>query len=667
MPISAPVVFPLFPVVDGKCGCGRDDCTRIGKHPAIKWRELKAGDAVPRPAPGAGAGLKTGAAPKGSGVFVVDLDGQAAADLFDELGGAPETFEVQTPRPSWHLYFQHPGFRVKNSAGALGKGIDVRGDGGFVVAPGSPHWSGNGATYEVIDDRDPAPAPEWLLDWLRAQSAGETEVEVQRYPGDVTDPDEIDYRRALLRLKCKRTAPAGQGGRNAALFPIVQYGAYDLALPAYDVLDEIAEHYNPRCDPPMEPDELERAVLDHVRGAKTQSTRKRLEPWPADLAHYTLGRGSIEAVAQETSAKQDGAVVPITWGKWNEPVSPPVYLLEGLIPEGKVVMFFAEGGSVKSWAAYALGIAVADGVPWLGEYDVKQGKVVYVDYEDGRYEFQRRRMLLMQGRLDDTPDLGYVYADCDLLNPETWREFARLGVRLVIIDSLTMATPIDADENTKEILPVLKNAGLYTEITGTGTVLFIHHANKSGGMRGYSGIRDQCDVVFKFESVDETNAHKRMRMVCDKPGPQRKPAPVNIELSDAGLKTFRDEVGPAVSANASNEDRIKESIKLALASESISSKEKLHARVGGRAETFRVELAELIAKGEVVHTGGRYQLEGHAQRVGRVLACLRSGELFTSPAKLAAAADVETKFVDGLVRQGVVCGVSEGRLMEVKK
>src|SRR5690606_17221204 len=68
----------------------------------------------------------------------------------------------------------------------------------------------------------------------------------------------------------------GQGG-DRILFEVVQYGAYDLALPVRDVLKLIEEHYDHRCIPPWG-DELERRVIHKAIDAKTRSTRPRQVP-----------------------------------------------------------------------------------------------------------------------------------------------------------------------------------------------------------------------------------------------------------------------------------------------------------------------------------------------------------------------------------------------------
>ena len=66
---------------------------------------------------------------------------------------------MSTPSGGRHLYFEAGGYGIRNSVCQVGPMIDVRGDGGFVVAAGSVRPDG---TYELIDDVDPAPLPPWL-------------------------------------------------------------------------------------------------------------------------------------------------------------------------------------------------------------------------------------------------------------------------------------------------------------------------------------------------------------------------------------------------------------------------------------------------------------------------------------------------------------------------
>lgn len=111
-----------------------------------------------------------------SNVFVLDIDGDQGASSLRALEGLPEhgplpaTPEVVTARGR-HIYLRYPGDQVAfgNSAGKLADGIDVRTEGGYVVAPPSVHPTGD--RYRWADGKSPADvafafAPDWLLQRL---------------------------------------------------------------------------------------------------------------------------------------------------------------------------------------------------------------------------------------------------------------------------------------------------------------------------------------------------------------------------------------------------------------------------------------------------------------------------------------------------------------------
>jgi putative DNA primase/helicase len=86
----------------------------------------------------------------------------------------PATPAVITGNLGVHLYFRHPSGRVPNSAGKLGPGLDVRGDGGYVVAPPSLHRSGRRYAWDAEwrPDRVPlAEVPSWLAALVAAPAA----------------------------------------------------------------------------------------------------------------------------------------------------------------------------------------------------------------------------------------------------------------------------------------------------------------------------------------------------------------------------------------------------------------------------------------------------------------------------------------------------------------
>lgn len=114
--------------------------------------------------PNANIGMATGQA---SGLWVLDIDGDEGAESLRALeatyGDLPPTMEVLTGGGGRHLYFSLPkGLEMPNSAGKVGPKIDVRGNGGYVVAPPSVHKSGRKYVWSVDSLDTPVDAPVWL-------------------------------------------------------------------------------------------------------------------------------------------------------------------------------------------------------------------------------------------------------------------------------------------------------------------------------------------------------------------------------------------------------------------------------------------------------------------------------------------------------------------------
>ncbi len=178
-------VLPLqFPFErDGRleCSCGRKDCRQPAKHPFGRLVRNGLKDASKDPATVEGwftktrfnIGIVTGAA---SGIIVLDIDPrhdghETLAGFEREHGSIPETWRFLTGGGGEHVLFRHPGRPVANSAGALGPGLDVRGNGGYIVAPPSRHICGRPYAISVDHHPEDAPlaeVPAWLLERIAA-------------------------------------------------------------------------------------------------------------------------------------------------------------------------------------------------------------------------------------------------------------------------------------------------------------------------------------------------------------------------------------------------------------------------------------------------------------------------------------------------------------------
>ena len=122
--------------------------------------------------PTANVGVPTG---ERSDLLVLDVDArgggfESLAALERENGPLPKTARARTGGGGVHVFFRRPaGVKVPSSAGRLGSGLDVRGEGGYVVVPRSRTQS----AYEWIDSSPPTEAT-WLL--MRLDQRGETKL-----------------------------------------------------------------------------------------------------------------------------------------------------------------------------------------------------------------------------------------------------------------------------------------------------------------------------------------------------------------------------------------------------------------------------------------------------------------------------------------------------------
>lgn len=231
-----PVVL-LHDVSSGACSCGDDSPGHregaAGKHPVARaWTEASLTDeqmvySVWTGRPNANVGILTGLK---AGMWVLDIDPKNGGDvslaaLQDEHGPLPPTYTVRTGGGGVHYYFLMPHeFTVRNRQrrGSIAEGIDVRGEGGQVVAPNSSTLFG---PYEVLLDLPLVQAPQWLLDRLRPRVP--TEIE---HAAALThlDPSPLAgggdrltrYAQAVITAECEKLAGAAPGSRNDTAFDV---------------------------------------------------------------------------------------------------------------------------------------------------------------------------------------------------------------------------------------------------------------------------------------------------------------------------------------------------------------------------------------------------------------------------------------------------------------
>jgi len=223
------------------------------KRPLVRWEEfqrhLPLEDDVRawfRRWPNANLGIVTG---KISGLAVIDVDprhggAEALAALESTYAPLPPTASVFTGGGGRHLYFSCPVEPLRSRV-ALAPGVDLRAEGGLVVAPPSIHSSGGRYRWERCDPPGKAPMPAlpgWLDSLVRSSSGG--------------------HPVAWWRQRVHQ--PVAEGARNATLASLTGHLLWHGIDP--EVALELLVCWNRvRCAPPLPEEEVARTVESIAR------------------------------------------------------------------------------------------------------------------------------------------------------------------------------------------------------------------------------------------------------------------------------------------------------------------------------------------------------------------------------------------------------------------
>jgi putative DNA primase/helicase len=306
-------VLPLHtPTANAGCSCRRD-CSHPGKHPRVRsGKDHAAGSTDPRQItkwwrkwPDANVGIVTGAP---SGLVVLDCDPRNGGDESLKAwrlahGDLPVTPTSQTGGGGSHRFLAHPGgeIRIKNIA----PGLDIKADGGIIVAPPSLHASGSRYQWEASlspIDVDPAAVPEGLASLLRPP------VRTAAAPSHVAllNGNEAPLRRyaeGAARRSYAAVTEAPVGWRNNAL----NKAAFDLGrFSKLALLDRAAVEESLRSAassaglPPVEAEATIRSGLDAG------------EAKPHDVAALQARVGRQRSSGHVVELREDATIRPLT-------------------------------------------------------------------------------------------------------------------------------------------------------------------------------------------------------------------------------------------------------------------------------------------------------------------------------------------------------------------
>lgn len=510
-------VFPVHSVrKDRTCTCGKD-CASPAKHPVTRRGLLDASgdpDTVTgwwRRWPWANLAIATGAV---SGIVVLDVDvdkggNESLRQLESEVGPLQDTLTSHTGGGGVHLVYRHPGSPVKTRARAYGAGLDIRGDGGYIVAPPSRHISGHGYTWD--DPSVPiAHFPAALSERLRARQPQipSTVVPLRRLGSGGTP-----YGLTALERLVDELLATTEGARNDTLNRITYRVARLVAGgelehdPAMQELSKAATSIGLG--------EVEiRATIQSAAGAGTANPKSApLPDRPMAPAAHVAAATNGEALPPQDGDEQDELRPPLgeqlaaylrsASDLVNMP--PPTWLIDDVLGASTLAVLYGKPGSGKSFLALDWALCVAAGMPWNGR-EVRSGPVLYVAAEGvGGLGIRIRAWAeTFKVTMAEIDDIQFFPRAINLLDAERRQGLIEMamtvGPTLVIIDTLARSM-VGGDENsTRDVGLAIATADEVKDKTGA-TVLVVHHTSKGGETyRGSSSIEGAADTMILVEA-----------------------------------------------------------------------------------------------------------------------------------------------------------------------
>lgn len=506
-----------------------------------------------------GVGIVTG---EESGIFVLDVDvadGKPGMETLELLIDEHDSdWPNRTPMAitgsgGVHWFFRWPdGGHVATNASRLGPGLDIRGNGGQVVA--APTIHPNGTPYRWAEDCSPdevevADAPAWLLELLTpAEPTLPTLTSPPLTPFDDGTPDDSPaawfnqtttwdalltrdgwtLTQTLSNGEQRWTRP-GKSGRDGISATVGHQGrdclkVFTSSVPELDAdrpysrfgYEAAMRHHGDRS-----------AAASHIR--RTQMPRQH-----DDLSWAQAAAATAPPPELPTHDPVTGEVIQpdplahlhiVNWGDfWDRDPADQDWLIWPLIPAGRQVALYAPAKAGKSTLLLHAITTVIVGRGWLGSDQPERTPVtLYLDFEMTEDDLQER---LEEFGFDRTVDLTHLhYAVLPSLDPldtaagaaQVVQAAEAIGAELVVID--TFGRSVAGEEDSADTVRAFyRHTGLALKQRGIAMLRTDHTGkDQAKGQRGSSAKADDVDVVWRLTRTDEGAklecTHKRVSWV----------------------------------------------------------------------------------------------------------------------------------------------------------
>lgn len=466
------------------------------------------------------------------GIVVIDcdrkragIDGVAAFTVLcaENRIDLSDAFVVETPSTGLHFYWRTD-TPFGNSRGSLPNAIDVRGVGGYVIAPGATLPDGRSYRHLAGSWDALPPLPDALATFLKAKRpATAPEPSVSRPEGT---QNERNYAETALADECDSLASTRPGeGRNAALNraahsagTLVGAGWLERET-AEHALWEAAEQNGYRSQ------DGDAAAWKTLQSGLESGISKPRDPLPASevpqwvretVAHLLTPHKSKRPIAANAAAKR--SVTLVQFSAIEE--RPVEWLWDQYLPLGKLTLLAGSGGTGKSTIAFNLAGIISNGGAWPdGSRCRSAGNVIIWSSEDDPADTIKPRLLAVGADVSRCGVITGAIDDRGLSCPfDAARDMQELheavnrigGISLLVIDPIVSAVVGDMNKSN-EVRRSLQTVVDFAAETNCAVLGITHFAKGTAGRNsaerviGSTAFKDFSRMTLVAAKDEESN------------------------------------------------------------------------------------------------------------------------------------------------------------------
>ncbi len=417
--------------------------------------------------PDANIGIATGRISGGLVVIDLDIDKDKGIDGYESLkewerenGNMPETCQSITGRGGYHLLYRDSA-RNRTRAG-LYEGIDIRGEGGYIVAPPSLHHNGRRYAWEQEPgEYSIAQADSKVIEFLQGPVPDPFKGSGFELPDTIPEGQRTDY---MVKMVCSLQAK----------------GASDEAIKA-----AVKAENNCKCFPPLTDEELEKEIF------------------PA-LQRYEKGTAPYTAVSDGGRFRQQKnySLAMVTMEEVEE--KSPEWLITDYVPRYQITTLAGDGGAGKTTIWCDIAAAVSSGKPCFLERGIPEdfiksepGTVLFFSSEDSAEYTLRSRLRKAGAALENIHSISLKderFSEVKFDSPFLERLIEYYRPKLVIFDPIQSFIPPEIQMGQRNAMRSCLNPLIGLGEKYGSTFLVIVHANKQSGVYGRKRIADSADI-----------------------------------------------------------------------------------------------------------------------------------------------------------------------------